>query len=149
MRLYGASSGEARTTELLRELELVDQENYLPAALSRGMKQKVVVGCALVHDPKVILLDEPLTGLDPFAIRKVKALLKRSAEQGTSIVLSSHLLDLVEELTNRVLILYRGRKLLHGRLEELQAQIPELRERTGLEEIFLHVTRGSDQGPPS
>ena len=141
-RLYGTSAAGA--ANLIEELELGGKEGALPGALSRGMKQKLALACGLIHDPRVILLDEPLTGLDPVAIRRTKTILKDRAKRGAAILLSSHLLSLVEELAHRVLVLQAGRRVVFGTLEELRERLPDLRREASLEEIFLAVT-GADE----
>ena len=75
-----------------------DKRKLLPAELSRGMKQKLAIACGLLHAPRVVILDEPLTGLDPYGIRRMKDTMRRLAGEGAAIILSSHLLDLVEEV---------------------------------------------------
>jgi ABC-2 type transport system ATP-binding protein len=130
-RLYGVADAAARQRALLDELELSGKETALPSELSRGMKQKLVIACGLLHDPQVLVFDEPLTGIDPGGIRKMKQTIVRRAE-----AVSSHLLPLVEEICRRVLILSRGRAVLSGTLEEVR------REAAGasLEDVFLRVT---------
>ena len=107
-RLYQVPDAPARYARLLEELELTAKADQLPGDLSRGMKQKVQIACGLLHSPKVIFFDEPLTGLDPLAIRRMKDTIRRLATEGASVVLSSHLLHLVEELCSRILILKNG-----------------------------------------
>jgi len=140
-RLYGVEGVEEKASALIRDLELEDKEDALPATLSRGMKQKLAIACGFIHDPRVILFDEPLTGLDPMAIRRTKAAIQERAEKGTAVIVSSHLLGLVEEIADRVLIIQGGRKIAFGRLHELKESIPELQEDADLEEIFLRVTQ--------
>src|SRR2546422_613331 len=111
----------------------------LPGELSRGMKQKLVIGCGLLHDPSALLFDEPLTGLDPAGIRRMKQTIRERARQGAAVVLSSHLLHLVEEICTRVLIMQRGRKVALGTIEEILTERPDLRGRS-LEDIFLTLT---------
>ena len=139
-RLYGVADWEARANTLLSELELTGKEKALPNELSRGMKQKLSIACGFLHDPKLIVLDEPLTGLDPLGIRKMKASLKARAEAGTAIVLSSHLLPLVEELCHRILIIARGRTVALGTLDEIRGQLGA----TGtLEDLFIEITQSA------
>jgi ABC-2 type transport system ATP-binding protein len=138
-RLYQVGDVDQRIPALLQELELSDKAAVLPGELSRGMKQKLVIACGLLHDPQALLLDEPLTGLDPAGIRRMKETIKQRARQGAAVVLSSHLLHLVEEVCTRVLILQRGRKVVLGTIEEILIERPDLRGRS-LEEIFLTLT---------
>ena len=135
-RLYRVGDVDRRLPGLLREMELEDRHGALPGELSRGMKQKLAIACALIHDPKVLLLDEPLTGLDPVGIRRMKATILEHARAGASVMLSSHLLHLVEEICTRVLIMRRGRVLAFGTISEIVASRPDLAG-LRLEEVFL------------
>jgi ABC-2 type transport system ATP-binding protein len=135
-RLYGVADAPARIPVLLGELELLEKRAVLPTELSRGMRQKLAIACGLLHDPKALVLDEPLTGLDPLGIRRMKETVRRRAESGTAVILSSHLLHLVEELCDRVVVLHGGRVLAAGTIAEIVAGIPELSGRP-LEEVFL------------
>jgi len=139
-RLYGVDDVAARAGRLLAELELAGRERSLPAELSRGMKQKLAIACGLLHDPRVLLFDEPLTGLDPMGIRRMKATIKARAEAGAAVIVSSHLLSLVEEICSRVLILVKGTKRLDGTLGELAARFPDLAAGARLEDVFLRAT---------
>ena len=142
-RLYGVADAPERIPTLLAELELVEKRAAFPAELSRGMRQKLAIACGLLHDPKVLLLDEPLTGLDPVGIRKLKATIARRASAGAAVILSSHLLHLVEELCTRVLILQHGRALAMGTIAEIIAHRPELAGRP-LEDVFLALIGEAD-----
>ena len=103
------------------------------------MKQKLAIACALLHDPQVLLLDEPLTGLDPVGIRRMKATIAARARAGTAVVLSSHLLHLVEELCTRLLVVRRGRMVAYGTVDEIVAERPALAG-LPLEELFVALT---------
>lgn len=137
-RVYGVAEWRPRADALLAELELADRRDSLADELSRGMRQKVAVAAALLHDPAVLLLDEPLTGLDPRGIRTLYAALRRRAAAGAAVVLSSHLLGQIDPLCTSYLILRRGRLLFHGSREALRETFPDAG--TTLEEIFFHVT---------
>jgi len=138
-RLYGVSDAAARIPLLLEELELTAKRDALPTELSRGMKQKLAIACGLLHQPRVLLLDEPLTGLDPLAIRRMKETISARAREGAAVVLSSHLLHLVEEMCTRLLVIRRGEAVAFGTIEEIVQTRPELAGRS-LEEIFLTLT---------
>jgi ABC-2 type transport system ATP-binding protein len=138
-RLYGVADAAVRVGPLLAELELLDKRHSLPAQLSRGMRQKLAIACGLLHSPTALVLDEPLTGLDPAGIRKMKATIAHRARAGASVVLSSHLLHLVEELCTHVLVLQRGRLVAYGPIANVMAARPELAGR-GLEDVFLALT---------
>jgi ABC-2 type transport system ATP-binding protein len=139
-RLYEVDDAAERAATLLDELGLADRRRSFPAELSRGMKQKLLVAMALVHRPRVLVLDEPLTGLDPAAMRAMKARIRRTAEEGAAILLSSHMLHLVEELCTRLVILARGESVLEGSLAEIRAQEAALGRSDELEEIFMRAT---------
>lgn len=138
-RIYGVADAAARIEALLAEFELTAKRDVRPDGLSRGMKQKLTIACGLLHDPRVLLFDEPLTGLDPASIRRMKQTIRRRAEGGAAVILSSHLLTLVEELCTRVLVIRAGRAVADGTIAEIVAHRPELVGR-GLEEVFLALT---------
>jgi ABC-2 type transport system ATP-binding protein len=138
-RLYGVADAAQRIPPLLAELELTEKRDALPAELSRGMRQKLAIACGLLHDPKALVLDEPLTGLDPGGMRRMKATIVARAREGAAVVLSSHLLQLVEELCTRILIIYGGRTVAIGKIEDIIAERPQLAG-LGLEDIFLALT---------
>jgi ABC-2 type transport system ATP-binding protein len=146
-RLYQVEGAEARGQSLLEELELTDKADVLPGELSRGMKQKLAIACGLLHEPHALFFDEPLTGLDPLGIRRMKATIVERARRGAAIVVSSHLLHLVEEIAGRVLILQGGRRAALGTLEEIRALAPGLARDASLEDIFLTVTARGDATP--
>jgi ABC-2 type transport system ATP-binding protein len=135
-RLYGVADAEARGTALLDELELADRRDSFPPELSRGMKQKLAIACGLLHGPRALILDEPLTGLDPLGIRRMKATITRRASEGAAVILSSHLLHLVQEVCTRVLVLRRGVAVAEGSIAAIVAERPELAGRS-LEDIFI------------
>ena len=138
-RLYNVADAADRMGPLLAELELSDKRHALPSELSRGMRQKLAIACGLLHSPSVLILDEPLTGLDPAGIRKMKATISHRARTGAAVVLSSHLLHLVEELCTHILVLQRGRRVAYGTMANIMAERPELAGR-GLEDVFLALT---------
>jgi ABC-2 type transport system ATP-binding protein len=139
-RLYRVEDFESRARALLAELELHGKERSLPGELSRGMRQKVVIACGLVRQPSVLLFDEPLTGLDPRGIRSMRETIVERGRAGASILLSSHLLHLVEEVCTRVIIMDRGRKVADGTVADLASRADLAAAGSNLEQIFLHVT---------
>jgi ABC-2 type transport system ATP-binding protein len=143
-RLYGVTDAGEYGPQLLARLELSDKAQELPAQLSRGMRQKLAIACALLHRPKALLFDEPLTGLDPAGMRHMKATLKKEAEEGTAVILSSHLLHLVEELASNILVMANAKAVALGPIQEIVSSRPEL-EGLGLEEVFLALT-GTGEG---
>jgi ABC-2 type transport system ATP-binding protein len=138
-RLYGVADAEARIPALLAELELTDKLKTLPGELSRGMKQKLAIACGLLHNPTALILDEPLTGLDPAGIRKMRQTIADRAKAGVAVVLSSHLLNLVEELCTKLFVVRRGECVAYGTLDEIIARRPDLAGRS-LEDVFLALT---------
>jgi ABC-2 type transport system ATP-binding protein len=141
-RLYGVDDGADRAKLLLDEFELADRRDAYPSELSRGMKQKLMVAMALLHRPEAILLDEPLTGLDPSAMRHMKTRIQTAAASGVAVILSSHMLHLVEELCERVVVVVRGNKVLDGTLEEIRQASPGLAGDADLEAIFMKAVEG-------
>jgi ABC-2 type transport system ATP-binding protein len=142
-RLYQTADYGTRLDGLLGEFELLDKRKALPTELSRGMKQKLMIACGFIHAPDVLIFDEPLTGLDPLGIRRMKESISRRAKDGASVILSSHLLHLVEELCDTVLVIQRGRRLAYGTIEQLKWQIAQGRGDVSLEEAFLRITAAS------
>jgi len=136
---YRIKDAEKKYTALLQELELVDKKNEIASNLSRGMLQKLSLACAFLREPRVVILDEPLTGLDPRGIRNIKESIRRRAASGTAFLLSSHLLVLVEALCDQVLILHRGQNLAFGSLEAIRG-LATLHSDASLEDVFFAVT---------
>jgi ABC-2 type transport system ATP-binding protein len=139
-RIYQVGDADRIGRDLLGELELADKVNALPAELSRGMKQKLVIACGLLHSPRVIFFDEPLTGLDPLGIRRMKDSIVKRAQAGAAIIISSHLLHLVEEVCSHILILKGGRRVAGGTLDEIRRQFFEEGGGARLEDLFLRAT---------
>jgi ABC-2 type transport system ATP-binding protein len=138
-RLYRVPDAAERIPSLLHELELSEKIKVLPGELSRGMRQKLAIACGLMHSPTAVILDEPLTGLDPAGIRKMKATIAARARAGAAVILSSHLLHLVEELCTRLLVIKRGKLVALGTIDEIVAAHPALAG-LGLEDLFLTLT---------
>ena len=136
-RLYQIDDWEPRADALLRRFELKGREAALGSELSRGMRQKLSFCCAWISSPKVVLLDEPLSGLDPRGIRSARAAILELRDEGASIVLSSHLLELIEALADRILILDEGKNLFEGTLDEARAATSAS---GSLEEVFFAAT---------
>ncbi|HEV2435113.1 MAG TPA: ABC transporter ATP-binding protein [Verrucomicrobiae bacterium] len=149
-RIYQVADYERIGRELLTELEIADKRDALPGELSRGMKQKLAIACGLLHSPRVIYFDEPLTGLDPLGIRRMKDSILKRAREGAAIIISSHLLHLVEEICSRILILKNGRKIADGTLDEITRKFSEQPGDANLEEIFFRATSETSAGasPP-
>ncbi|MGA3284173.1 MAG: ABC transporter ATP-binding protein [Verrucomicrobiota bacterium] len=148
-RIYQVPDYERIGRELLEELEIANKQDALPGELSRGMKQKLAIACGLLHSPKVIYFDEPLTGLDPLGIRRMKDSILKRARDGAAIIISSHLLHLVEEICSRILILKNGRKIIDGTLEEVTRKFSEQPGDASLEEIFFRATSETGTSAPA
>ena len=133
--LYGVGDHRERGNELLERFELAER--------AAALGSKLAIAQAWLADPAVVLLDEPLAGLDPRGIRGARDAIRDLAAQGTAVVLSSHQLDLVEAMADRLLVLSSGRAVLSGTLEELR----EARGAASLEEVFLALTDGRSEAP--
>ncbi len=143
--LYEVAQWRERADELLARFELAEKRDAFGGELSRGMRQKLAFCCAWIARPELVLMDEPLSGLDPRGIRSAKQAIEELARSGSAVILSSHLLVLIEELATRLLILDRGRRVFDGTLAEARAAFPA-HERGSLEEIFFAAT-GSGVAP--
>jgi ABC-2 type transport system ATP-binding protein len=142
--IYGVPDFRAKIGPLLDELELADKRKSLPSELSRGMKQKLMIACGFLHAPSVLIFDEPLTGLDPLGIRRMKESIVRRAKEGAAVVLSSHLLHLVEELCDSVAIIQNGARVAYGTIDDLKWQIAQGRGSVSLEDAFLRITEKTE-----
>jgi ABC-2 type transport system ATP-binding protein len=145
--LWGVDAAKARTRaeELLRWLELWDQRNQRCEGFSRGMKQKAALAGALIHDPKLLILDEPLTGLDAAVARQVKDLLQARVKAGATVILTTHILEVAERLADRIGIIQSGKLRAEGTLAELRARAGDLGDKSGggtLEDVFLQLVGG-------
>src|SRR5688572_3846877 len=142
--LWGRDGSAAlkRADELLELFELTAWRDTLIESYSHGMRQKILISSALVHGPDVIVVDEPMVGLDPKAARLIKDLLRTFAAQGGTIFLSTHTLEVAEVLCDRIAILHQGRIRAIGTMAELRAEAAA--GGAHLEEIFLKLTGGED-----
>src|ERR1700739_4393369 len=141
-RMYGLDRGttERRAGELLDFMQLADRPKTLIADYSHGMQKKLALAAAVIHGPRVLFLDEPFEGVDALAAGALKALLGRMTERGTTIFLTSHVLEIVERLCSHVAIIHKGRLVAQGSLEELRAGISgEVGGKTTLEQVFLSI----------
>ena len=141
-----ARQAESRASELLEVLELWPVAHQRCEGFSRGMKQKVALAGALIHDPKLIMLDEPLTGIDAAIARQVKDLLMARVRRGSTIILTTHILEVAERLADRIGIIAHGRLIAEGTLDELRSlaagQTGAKRGHSTLEDVFLQLTQG-------
>jgi len=138
-----AQAAHARARELLEMLGLSDRMDERVEGYSRGMRQKLALAGALIHEPRVMILDEPLTGLDAAAARQVKDLLARRARDGCAIVLTTYILEIAERLAERISIIRAGRIVAQGTMEDLRALSGS---RGTLEDIFLELTAEGSAG---
>jgi ABC-2 type transport system ATP-binding protein len=128
----------AELEEIVQVLDIAPQLAALTSTYSHGMKKKLALLCALVHRPRVLLLDEPTNGLDPPTALRVRALLRRKADEGAAVLLSTHLLDTAERLCDRVLVIHRGRMIASGTTAEVRAQAG-IGPDASLEDAFLRL----------
>jgi ABC-2 type transport system ATP-binding protein len=138
--LYGVGNGifRKKAEGLLIQFSLYDWADQLIEAYSHGMKQRLVIASALLHDPRVIIVDEPMVGLDPAGIRMVKDLLRELAGKGTAIFMSTHTLEIAEDLCDRIGIIHRGRLVALGTTGDLRGTARLIEG--DLEEVFLRLT---------
>jgi len=141
--LWGIEPAKAQeiANQLLDTLGLWPQRHQWCETFSRGMKQKVALAGALIHEPKLLMLDEPLTGLDAAASRQVKNLLSATARRGAAVILTTHILEVAERLAYRIGIMDRGRLIAEGTLEDLNSMVGGVGKT--LEDLFLALTAGS------
>jgi ABC-2 type transport system ATP-binding protein len=131
---YGIKEYEKKAEELLKLFDLWDKKSKYGSELSKGMQQKVSICCALITNPKLLLVDEPMIGLDPKAIRSMKEILQEIKKSGTCVLLSTHLLDSVQDLWDRILIMKNGEFVLSKARDDFKDEFKSL------EEIFFEVT---------
>jgi len=138
--LYGVNSNRFadKAKANLRFFSLLDWSDELIESYSHGMKQRLIMAAALLHDPEVIIVDEPMVGLDPIAIMMVKKLFKRLADQGKTIFMSTHTLKVAEDICDRIGIIHKGRLVATGTAEDLrrEAQVTE----ADFEQVFINLT---------
>jgi len=138
--LYGVDSDifSEKAEQHLKMFSLLDWSNELIESYSHGMKQRLIMAAALLHDPEVIIVDEPMVGLDPVAIMMVKDLFRNLAKQGVSVFMSTHTLKIAEDICDRIGIIHKGHLIATGTTDDLQrkAQVTD----ADLEQIFLKLT---------
>ena len=132
-----ADVAEVRAHDLITLLGLQTQANQRCQGLSKGMRQKVALAGALIHEPELIILDEPLTGLDAGSARQVKAVLREHVARGVTIVMTTHILEVAERMADRIGVIAQGRLISEGTLEELRAK--DSQQAASLEDIFLEL----------
>lgn len=137
-KLYSLKNIEGKSEEFLRLFGLSDYKEKLITNYSHGMKQRLVFSAILLHEPEVIIIDEPLVGLDPASSKLVKVLLRKEVAKGKTIFLSTHTLSVAEEIADRIGVIHKGRLIALGKLEDLKKKAHTSGK---LEEIFLQLTR--------
>ena len=138
--VYRVNDASAKARRLLDEFDLSAKARTPASDLSRGMRQKLAICCAYLHDPLALLFDEPLTGLDPQGIRVFKRSMRERAARGAAIVISSHMLAMVEDLCTHVLILAGGSRRFFGPIDELRTSYDHVDAAASLEDIFFAAT---------
>ena len=140
--LYGQQGTpvERRIDELLELFELDRWKDELTESYSHGMRQKLIISGALVHRPEVIVVDEPMVGLDPKSARLLKDLFRQFVDRGGTVLMSTHTLEVAETMCDRIAIVHGGKIVAHGTMAEVQEQTSS--EDLGLEELFLKLTGG-------
>ena len=128
----------------LHIFDLENKRKTLILLLSRGMKQKAAMASALIHDPDLLILDEPLVGIDPAGQHKIKELFNERINDGKSVFVSTHMLDTAERMCDRVAVIHRGKTVAHGDLESLQ-KLSKTGEHATLEEVFLKLTEEAEE----
>ena len=142
-RAYGIKDYEDYAEELFEIFDLSDKTEKFGSELSKGMQQKLSICCALITRPKLILFDEPMIGLDPKAIKKLKDIMLELKLQGISMIVSTHLLDSVEDLWDRIVIMDKGNIVLSKTRKEIENELKDSEE--SLEDIFFKVTEGAEK----
>lgn len=137
---YRVDNAPSKIQELLGRFELSARHDTPARDLSRGMRQKLAICCAYLHDPAAIFFDEPLTGLDPRGIRTLKESLRQRAAAGAAVIVSSHLLAMVEDICSHVLILDAGRQRFFGPVHQLKSLFASEDHDASLEDIFFRAT---------
>lgn len=137
---YGVKEWKTKANELLEMFELDDKRDKLGRDLSKGMRQKVSICCALLPDPQLLFFDEPMIGLDPKAIKNTKKIFRELKEAGKTILVSTHMIDSVESIADRIMILKDGRILGNDTIANLKQQFVQ-DEGTTLEDLFLELTK--------
>lgn len=146
-QMYGLSGGPLQEAieRQIAQFQLADFADFLAESYSHGMKQRTVFAAALLHEPRTIVVDEPLVGLDPHSIRLAKDLLRKSAREGAAVLMSTHTLAVAEEIADRIGIIDRGRLLFEGTLPSLRKELGDGQSR--LEDLYLRLIERAETRP--
>lgn len=139
-RLFGMTEWEKDAERLIRDFDLIEKKDELTSGLSKGMKQKLMITCAFVHKPHLIFLDEPLIGIDPKGAKTLKRLINEQRSRKGIVIISSHMLDLVERVCDRVVIMNNGRKITEGTIDSIKKMAGK--SNTEFEDAFIKITSG-------
>ncbi len=143
---YRVSDFKTAAEALLKLFNLDEKRLHVVQSLSRGMRQKVAIACAYLHNPQVILFDEPLTGLDPAGIRSIKQSMQERASQGAAVIISSHLLGMIETLCSHLLVLHHGQCLYFGGMADALQTFNQVKKDSSLEDVFFSITHADNEG---
>jgi ABC-2 type transport system ATP-binding protein len=140
-RIYEVQDHQDKSIKLLERFDLLEKYHAGATTLSRGMRQKLAVCCAYLFDPQVLLLDEPMTGLDPPGIRTLLESVQERADRGATVIISSHLLAMIEDVCSHLLVMQDGRAEYFGDADELRSRFPYA---ASLEEAYFAATDGTE-----
>jgi ABC-type multidrug transport system ATPase subunit len=135
---YEVAHWEEKAAQLLRLFEIWEQRDEFIKDLSKGMRQKLSICCGIISNARILFFDEPMVGLDPKAIKNFKDLIQKLRDEGRTLFMSTHLLDPIENICSRIIVLKKGKIIADGSLKELRSRLGE--EKASLEEVFLEVT---------
>lgn len=136
-RIYNVDDHRSKANKLLDQFQLTEKINAGATTLSRGMRQKLAICCAYLYDPSVLLLDEPMTGLDPPGIRRLLESIKERAEAGATIIISSHLLAMIQDVCTHLIVMQHGKLKYFGDVDHLRTAFPAAQ---CLEEAYFEAT---------
>ena len=145
-QMYGLTKEETvdRTRSLIELMELTDERKKLIVDYSMGMRKKVALAGALIHRPRVLFLDEPFNGIDPISVRSIRNVMQQLIDHGTTILITSHVMEVIEKLCSRVAIINHGLIVAEGTLDELRAQA-QASDASSLEDVFINLVGGTKQ----
>lgn len=146
-RLREVDEAERKANALLARFELVEAADELVETYSHGMRQRLTFCSALLHEPQVLIVDEPMVGLDPRGARDVRLLLREHADEGGAVLLTTHSMDVAEAVADEIVLLARGRAVARGTMQELRGRVAD--EAANLEAIFIQLTSEAGAQEPA